>query len=399
MALDKQQIEAWVGRGTISREQAEEMLADVVEAGKERSSSNFVVALSTIGAILLGVGAILFVASNWQEMSNLIKTALLVIATLGSYSIGYYFKYVSKSLPKVGGALVFLGALLFGATIFLVAQMYHVNANSHTLLLVWLVGILPLVYGLATSPMAALSALIFFVWLGFFMLNRLVNARDFDIIRLVPLFYLSAGIFVFGIGAFHYLSERLAKVARTYRLFGIKITMLALFLLTFEFFSGKPPTIYYNTSSLLAQSSEFATWFLIFSIAAILLSFAMLFFNPAKSKTNQLESGVPLALLALGLLLYFFPVTTAVYTVIFNLLMAAIIIAIIYIGYQREDMPVVNTGLFWLAALIIARYFDFFWDLLERSVFFMVGGLILVLGGIALERKRRQIKASFIKTP
>ena len=93
--------------------------------------------------------------------------------------------------------------------------------------------------------------------------------------------------------------------------------------------------------------------------------------------------------------LYFYPSETSVYAVFFNLLMAAIVIAITYIGYQREDMQVVNAGIFWAAALIIARYFDFFWKLLDRSVFFMVGGLILVLGGIALERKRRQIKSKF----
>ena len=45
-----------------------------------------------------------------------------------------------------------------------------------------------------------------------------------------------------------------------------------------------------------------------------------------------------------------------------------------------------------MAVYIIAKYFDFFWDLLARSVFFMVGGIILVIGGIILERKRRELK-------
>ena len=62
-------------------------------------------------------------------------------------------------------------------------------------------------------------------------------------------------------------------------------------------------------------------------------------------------------------------------------------------------MQIVNTGMFWLSALILVRYFDFFWDLLPRSLFFMVGGLILVLGGIALEKKRRQLKTKFAAIP
>jgi len=42
------------------------------------------------------------------------------------------------------------------------------------------------------------------------------------------------------------------------------------------------------------------------------------------------------------------------------------------------------------------KYFDWFWSLLPRSLFFIVGGLVLVLGGIALEKKRRQIKQELV---
>ena len=74
-------------------------------------------------------------------------------------------------------------------------------------------------------------------------------------------------------------------------------------------------------------------------------------------------------------------------------------LALLFVGYQREDMQIVNTGMFWLSVLIIVRYFDFFWGLLPRSLFFMVGGLVLVLGGIGLEKKRRQLKIKFTTIP
>jgi len=44
---------------------------------------------------------------------------------------------------------------------------------------------------------------------------------------------------------------------------------------------------------------------------------------------------------------------------------------------------------------VTARYFDFFWKLLPRSIFFIVGGLILLAGGMFLERKRRAVLDSF----
>jgi uncharacterized membrane protein len=44
---------------------------------------------------------------------------------------------------------------------------------------------------------------------------------------------------------------------------------------------------------------------------------------------------------------------------------------------------------------VIARYFDLFWKLLPRSLFFILGGLLLLFGGVLLERKRRKILSSF----
>ena len=55
-------------------------------------------------------------------------------------------------------------------------------------------------------------------------------------------------------------------------------------------------------------------------------------------------------------------------------------------------------GTFWLSAFVLTKYFDLFWDLMDRSLFFIVGGLILVFGGIALEKKRKEIKKDFAKS-
>jgi uncharacterized membrane protein len=53
------------------------MLSDVKKKSTEEKSNKFIIAISTIGAILLGIGAILFVAANWQDLSDLIKIIIL----------------------------------------------------------------------------------------------------------------------------------------------------------------------------------------------------------------------------------------------------------------------------------------------------------------------------------
>lgn len=397
-SINKEQIDQWLREGTITQEQANKMLADSTEYRKEQSSNKLIITISTIGSILLGIGAILFVASNWTVMSNMVKILILVGSTFGAYWAGYYFKYQKQNLPKVGASLIFLGALLFGATVFLIAQMYNINANSHVLVLIWIIGILPFVYGFSSSPIAGLVTLLFYTWIGLFVFKGLdFYDAEGDFFKL-PVLYLVSGVLMFGIGTMHYLSEKLKGVARVYRLAGIKIAMISLFFLTFRFFSG-----FYNDHSFfsrsLEMSSQFTIGFVMFSILAIVLAAIALMFNPSKSNTNFLENLVALGLIGVALLFFFVPATTNIYVLVFNLILAAMVFVLIFIGYQREDMQIVNTGMFWLSALIMVRYFDFFWDLLPRSLFFMVGGLILVLGGIALEKKRRQLKAKFATAP
>lgn len=391
--IDRDLIEKWFNEGTISKEQAEKIIRDTSQYKKEQSSNKSIIALSTIGVILLGVGVILFIASNWQQMSNILKVIILLGCMIGSYYTGYVFRYQKQNLIKVGASLIFLGALLFGATIFLVAQIYHINANSHNLILIWLIGIIPLVYTLKTEPIAGLFSLLFFIWIGLLVFrNMSFESASSDFFGL-PVLYLISGILLFGIGNLHHLSDNLKAIARIYKIAGIKIAMLALFLLTFRFFSGHYAA--FNIREGLEFSSQFTTGFVILSILSIIFTVISLFFNPSKSETLILESSIALGLSVIALVFFFYPASTNIYVILFNLILMGCIIMILFIGYNREDMKLVNLGMFYLWVLIVVRYFDFFWKLLPRSVFFMVGGFILVLGSITLETKRRHLKQKF----
>ncbi len=389
--VEDQHIAQWLAEGLITRPQAERMSADVAVHRKQRSSDKLIVAMSTVGAILLGIGAMLFVASNWQELTRHAKVMLLTGSTFAVSYLGYVLTYARRNYPNVGTALLFLGSLLFGATIFLIGQMYHVQAHSHALLLIWLAGILPLVYVLQSVPITGLACLLLYLWIGFFVF-RGMNASDVDWV-LMPILYLVSGLTVFQVGRLHYLSERLGKVARMYRLASLKVVLLSLFLLTFRFFSG----VYEHWSPRLhdAAAPAMATGITLIAIAAILLTVANRLLNPVQPDIIKLEAVISLTLASIALLFVFFPPTTNIYAVVFNLAMAGCIGAVITVGYQREDIQLVNIGMQATVLLIIVRYCDLFWEMLSRSMFFLVGGAILVLGGIAMERKRRELKAKF----
>ena len=184
------------------------------------------------------------------------------------------------------------------------------------------------------------------------------------------------------------------NVAKIFRIAGLKIGLICLFILTFRFYSGS-----YRGFNLMAEStfsSAIGIGLSGFAIFTLLLVCANLFFNFSKQKNNVIESVVGLSLIALVLLFFYFPLPY-LYLVLFIAAFIVVVSLLVYIGYLKEDMLLVNMGLGWAALFMIVKYFDYFGGLLPRSISFIVGGLIFVMGGIALEKKRRQLKLKFAK--
>jgi len=388
-------IGKWLEEGMINQDLADKMLQDINEDKKERTSNKLIIVLSTIGSLLLGIGAFLFMASNWMMLSSLMKILLLIGSTAAAYYAGYVLKYEKANYPKVGNSLLFLGSLLFGASIFLIAQIYHVNANSHLLVLVWLVGILPLVYGFSNAAIAGLAAVLFYLWIGLFVFRGISfdsAARNFIAL---PALFLVGGNLLYSLGSAHYFQNTLQKIARIYRLISLKVVMASLFFLSFKTFSGHHDYYYNVAKSFTHVTGQFHISFIIFAMLAIILTVINLAFNPTKSKNNIMENSISLGLVGITTLFFYFPSVTNVYTLIYNLILGALIIVLLIIGYQREDMKVVNIGMSYLGLFVLVRYFDFFWQLLPRSLFFLIGGFILIVGGIALEKKRKELKSEF----
>ncbi|MFZ5341089.1 MAG: DUF2157 domain-containing protein [Patescibacteria group bacterium] len=62
---------------------------------------------------------ILFFASNWDSITDWIKTILLVSVLIATYIAAYKFSYVKKDYPKTGYSLMILGSIFYGTCIIL----------------------------------------------------------------------------------------------------------------------------------------------------------------------------------------------------------------------------------------------------------------------------------------
>ena len=102
-----EQIEVWVGRGLISREQAEGIrkLYPEPKAGLPWGTIIF----SGIGAVILGLGVILLFAYNWQDMPKAAKLAVIFATLAGAHGTGLALFQRGDWRRQVGEAVCLFG--------------------------------------------------------------------------------------------------------------------------------------------------------------------------------------------------------------------------------------------------------------------------------------------------
>ena len=115
------------------------------EEEKDETHKKTIRVVLAIGAVLIGAGIFSFIAANWQELSKPSRIAIILVAMLASYFLGFWLRE-KKNYPKTGNALIFLGAIIYGSGIFLVGQMFNIRTNWPDGFILWMLGILPLAF-------------------------------------------------------------------------------------------------------------------------------------------------------------------------------------------------------------------------------------------------------------
>ncbi len=109
----------------------------------------------TLGAVLVGAGIFSFIAANWDGIPNGLKIVLIVAFMVAAYAAGWELREQRRS-PRIGEAMMLLGVILYGAGIFLIAQMFNIRANWPDGFLLWMGGAIAV--GYVTSSLSILAA-------------------------------------------------------------------------------------------------------------------------------------------------------------------------------------------------------------------------------------------------
>lgn len=104
---------------------------------KKKDPGRLIRVVLSLGAILVGLGLILFIASNWQRIPSAVKILGSMTVTLTALHAAYRLKYVKENESRLASALFTIALFGIGSVVILIAQIYHVQADSYLLPAVW----------------------------------------------------------------------------------------------------------------------------------------------------------------------------------------------------------------------------------------------------------------------
>ena len=422
----EQELPRWQQEGWVSAQGGQAILTDLaMRQSKVAWSSSLVM----IGAILLGVGAITWLAAHWNEISKVLKLALIAFALIASH-VAHGLCLTRAEMPKLAQGLAFLSVLFFGAAIMLIGQIYHIDAHFPDGIAMWAAGGLLTAWLLNSQSALVTSVLLAAIWtwteqfdyqvimnwpilvylaLAFALLvqrNWKFAARGWGGLLILWMvgWHAQSGIGVawesqahvrlfalqiLGLaGAWAAAQASRHPVARALRADFLLAVLVGAFLFTFPDFA-----LHHNTSPV-----DFTAWFAaLVGVIAIYAAGILRLVQVSELPPERLRIGIALAI-AVALLLAVETIvsrTSSLQALCWNALFLGILYWISDLGIRHGDRMMVNRAFTGFLIWLLARYVDTFWTLLDRSLFFMAGGLLLLTGGAWLERGRRVLVSTF----
>lgn len=158
----RHELEVWRTEGLIDNSQYEQLAERYQLNSLDTNARNrFVMILLGLGSILIGLGVITFVAANWQELPRTAKVTLLLSLFIVVNIAGFYFwKRQNERQQRLGHGLLILGALILGANMGLMGQMFHISNPFYELLLAWGIGVVAMAYSLRLTSLGVLSIIL-----------------------------------------------------------------------------------------------------------------------------------------------------------------------------------------------------------------------------------------------
>jgi len=184
----KQEIESWVDENIITPTQAEILYNKYELEGKAPWFKQTGFILSAIALLLIGLGVILLISQNWNQLPVVVRTLTGLLPLITSYY--FAFKFYKEDKPDRSELAFFFANLMFGMNIFLQAQIYHISGYYPDGIMWWIIGSIPAVFLYKSKINTILAQLLYVLWI----INQM-SYSQFSYISI--LFFLSIAYFVY----------------------------------------------------------------------------------------------------------------------------------------------------------------------------------------------------------
>lgn len=389
------EVAQWQKEGLIRNDQARLILAryGLAPAGTAASLRHRRIAqtLALLGAILVGAGVILVVGANWESVPRVLRLLLLMALIALFYASGFVLAHSRRSHPAIGRALILMGSLIWGASIFLVAQSYHVGAEGgeRSAILLWFLGVLPFVHILRSPEHAALAVILLGVWYGWTVGD---HPARFGTSPPYLLLVIVAGAALYSTGWLYRLREELASVGEVFLYAGILATLGGIYGLSFD--------IYRFRHYEISPGPDAFLWGLAVATLAVGLALSAAVWRVSwwRGGTDRWESVTVAGVAIAGTVCFLAAATSASLEdvripaiIVANVVLLALESGLVALGWHRVRPDLVNLGLAAFFIHLMTRYFDLIGTMLSGGFAFIMAGLVLLGAGALLEHQRRRL--------
>jgi len=379
------------------------------ELKSKKSSNKLIVVFGILGAILVGLGIILIIAHNWDNLSRTTKSFFAFLPlVIGQLISGFVILKKRDSITWREGASVFL-ILSVGASISLISQIYNIPGNLSSFLLTWISLSVPMIY-LMNSSVSAMLVIIgityyacetsywsgpnkssFEYWLiltttlphyyqlfkikpnsnFLILINWLIPlsiliclgtlARNLEDLMFIPYFSLLSLFYI--IGNLPYFNNQLVR-NNAYLVIGSMGTIVMLLMLSFDWFW----TDLLKNEIEIWSSQEFYIAIILTLSATIVLGWKIKKHGTKYIQLMHFTFIVFIIIFSIGFYNSLIPV------ILINILIFVIGLFIIKKGTDRDHLGILNYGLSIVTALIICRFFD-------TNIPFVIRGLLFIIIG------------------
>jgi uncharacterized membrane protein len=389
--------------------------------------SKLLIVFGIFGSLLIGLGIILILAHNWDDLSRSAKTVIAFLPLiLGQAICGYtlFKKPNSTAWREASSAFLFIA---IGACISLISQIYNISGSMGAFMLTWMLLALPVIYVMRSS-VASLFYIAGITWFAcevgywdrtgenylywgllllvlphYYLLYKNKRESNFftfhnwfiplsviislgtiatETEELMFIAYMSLFGLLYLIGNTPVLREQ--KIRNNgYLVLGSLGTVVLLLGLSFDFFWSDLRQEEFVTKDWI-QTPEFIA-------AAILTLAALILLLYQKSKQRPFELKPVEGVFIFFIIIFLIGIKSPMAIVLINILVLMIGIMTIREGARQYNLGVLNYGLMIVTALVICRFFDTDLGFVLKGILFVGVGIGFFFANYMMIKRKKDL--------